>query len=205
MKKILSIITIFITITIYLLINYMTTTIPINPENISTTLFVKPCDLNGNRKPNAVVDIGFDDDYVNRDYYAYTNEYGQLIKVEAKEIIIQNDNKEPIKSNGRFCEDEAKVKGTEQKTLDEGHAIADSLGGVSNAYNITPQDSYLNRQGTQADMEQYIRDAEKDAHKIENFEYLINYDNTTTQIPSSYEVTFLDNGKKINYKYNNKN
>lgn len=205
MKKILSIITIFITITIYLLINYMTTTIPINPENISTTLFVKPCDLNGNRKPNAVVDIGFDDDYVNRDYYAYTNEYGQLIKVEAKEIIIQNDNKEPIKSNGRFCEDEAKVKGTEQKTLDEGHAIADSLGGVSNAYNITSQDSYLNRQGTQADMEQYIRDAEKDAHKIENFEYLINYDNTTTQIPSSYEVTFLDNGKKINYKYNNKN
>jgi hypothetical protein len=34
----------------------------------------------GHREPNVVVDIGYGD----REYYAYTNEYGQLVKVTAK-------------------------------------------------------------------------------------------------------------------------
>ena len=38
-------------------------------------------DLSGHREPNVVVDIGFGD----REYYAFTNEYGQLVKVIAKE------------------------------------------------------------------------------------------------------------------------
>ena len=54
---------------------------------------------------------------------------------------------------------EADVPGTERSYLDQGHVIADSLGGVSNAYNITPQDSTLNRHGDQAYMEKVIRDA----------------------------------------------
>lgn len=91
--------------------------------------------LSGYREPNVVVDIGFGD----REYYAFTNEYGQLVKVMAKEIILQDDSTEPVNSSGRYYQDEAKVPGVESKTLDEGHVIADSLGGVSNAYNITPQ------------------------------------------------------------------
>ena len=43
--------------------------------------------LSGHREPNVVVDIGFGD----REYWAFTNEYGQLVKVIAKEIILQND------------------------------------------------------------------------------------------------------------------
>ena len=104
--------------------------------------------LSGHREPNVVVDIGFGD----REYWAFTNEYGQLVKVVAKQIILQDDSKEPVNSKGRYYSDEAKVPGVESKYLDEGHVIADSLGGVSNAYNITPQNSTLNRHGDQAYM-----------------------------------------------------
>ena len=131
--------------------------------------------LSGYREPNVVVDIGFGD----RKYYAFTNEYGQLVKVIAKEIILQSTS-EPLKSNGRYYLDEAKVPGTESTDLDEGHIIADSLGGVANAYNITPQNSTLNRHGDQAYMEKVIRDA----GGCTDFVAIITYPNTTTQIPS---------------------
>ena len=97
----------------------------------------------GYREPNVVVDIGFGD----REYWAFINEYGQLAKVVAKEIILQDDYTEPVTSEGRYYSDEAKVPGVERDDLDEGHIIADSLGGVSNAYNITPQNSTMNRYG----------------------------------------------------------
>jgi hypothetical protein len=75
-------------------------------------------------KPNARVDVGYGD----REYWAFTNEYGQLIRVEAKNITLQNSNTEHVLSSGRYYSDEAKVPGTESQELDEGHVIADSLG-----------------------------------------------------------------------------
>lgn len=89
-------------------------------------------------------------------------------------------------SSGRYYPDEAKVPGVESELLDEGHVIADSLGGVSNAYNITPQNSTLNRHGDQAYMEDNIRKVGGAA----NFEAIITYPNTDTQIPSSYQYTY---------------
>ncbi len=83
-------------------------------------------DLSGYRAANVVVDIGFGD----REYWAYTNEYGQLVRVVAAEIILQDNATEPVNSEGRYYDDEAKVPGTENANLDEGHVIADSLGGV---------------------------------------------------------------------------
>ncbi len=82
-------------------------------------------DLSGYREPNVVVDIGYGD----REYWAFTNEYGQLVRVIADEIIIQDDSNEPVLSSGRYYSDEAKVPGVESDFLDEGHLIADSLGG----------------------------------------------------------------------------
>lgn len=140
-----------------------------------TQLNIEACSLSGTRQPNAVVDIGFGD----REYWAFTNEYGQLVKVMAKEIIIQDDSTELVNSKGRYCADEAKVSGTERSDLDEGHIIADSLGGVSNAYNITPQNSDLNRYGEQADMEQSIRNA-GGVQKFYSYHYLSRYHNTNT-------------------------
>ncbi|MDU3406702.1 DNA/RNA non-specific endonuclease [Clostridium sp.] len=153
--------------------------------------------LSGYREPNVVVDIGFGD----REYYAFTNEYGQLVKVIAKEIIIQDDSTEPVNSNGRYYPDEAKVPGVESKNLDEGHVIADSLGGVSNAYNITPQNSTLNRHGDQAYMEKVIRDA----GGCTDFVAIITYPDTTTQIPSHYSYTYTINGNVINDEFDNIN
>lgn len=153
--------------------------------------------LSGHREPNVVVDIGFGD----REYYAFTNEYGQLVKVMAKEIILQDDSTEPVTSSGRYYPDEAKVPGVESRTLDEGHVIADSLGGVSNAYNITPQNSTLNRHGDQAYMEKVIRDA----GGCTQFVAIITYPDTTTQIPSHYSYTYTINGNVINDEFDNVN
>lgn len=154
-------------------------------------------DLSGYREPNVAVDIGFGD----REYWAFTNEYGQLVRVIAKKIILQDDKNEPVTSDGRYYKDGAKVPGTESETLDEGHVIADSLGGVSNAYNITPQDSTLNRYGDQAYMEKIIRDA----GGCTDFEAIITYPNTKTQIPSKYKYTYTLMGNVIIDEFENIN
>ncbi|TQR16124.1 DNA/RNA non-specific endonuclease [Psychrobacillus vulpis] len=154
-------------------------------------------DLSGYRETNVVVDIGYGD----REYWAFTNEYGQLVRVITDEIILQNDSNEPVLSSGRYYPDEAKVLGVESDVLDEGHIIADSLGGVSNAYNITPQDSTLNRHGDQAYMEDVIRSA----GGATNFEAIITYPNTETQIPSSYQYTYMLMGNVIVDTFDNVN
>jgi hypothetical protein len=154
-------------------------------------------DLSGYREPNVVVDIGYGD----REYWAFTNEYGQLVRVIADEIIIQDDSKEPVLSSGRYYSDEAKVPGVESDVLDEGHIIADSLGGVSNAYNITPQESTLNRHGDQAYMEDVIRKA----GGVTNFEAIITYPDTETQIPSSYQYTYTLMGEEVVDTFDNVN
>ena len=154
-------------------------------------------DLSGYRAANVVVDIGFGD----REYWAYTNEYGQLVRVVAAEIILQDDASEPVNSNGRYYDDEAKVPGTENANLDEGHVIADSLGGVANAYNVTPQDSVLNRHGDQAYMERNI----VQAGGATNFEAIITYPDTTTQVPSSYKYTYTINGYQVVDEFQNVN
>ena len=154
-------------------------------------------DLSGYREPNVVVNIGYGD----REYWAFTNEYGQLVRVIADEIILQDDRNEPVLSTGRYYSDEAKVPGVESDVLDEGHIIADSLGGVSNAYNITPQDSTLNRHGDQA----YMEDAIRKAGGATNFEAIITYPNTETQIPSHYQYTYTLKGNEIVDTFNNVN
>lgn len=154
------------------------------------------CSLSGNRVANAAVDIGYGD----REYWAFTNEHGQLVKVVAKKIVPQNDNTEDVNSSGRYCGDEAKVAGVEASDLDEGHVIADSLGGVSNAYNITPQNSTLNRTGKQADMEESIRKA----GGCTDFTAIITYPNTSTMTPSHYAYTYTLNGKVVKTEFDNK-
>lgn len=154
-------------------------------------------DLSGHREPNIVVDVG----YGEREYWAFTNEYGQLVRVIATEIILQDDRNETVLSSGRYYADEAKVLGVESDVLDEGHVIADSLGGVSNAYNITPQDSTLNQHGDQA----YMEDAIRKAGGATNFEAIITYPNTKTQIPSSYQYTYTLKGNVIIDKFDNVN
>ena len=154
-------------------------------------------ELSGYRAANVVVDIGFGD----REYWAYTNEYGQLVRVVAAEIILQDDATEPVNSNGRYYDDEAKVPGTENSNLDQGHVIADSLGGVANAYNITPQDSVLNRYGDQAYMERNI----VQAGGATNFEAIITYPDTTTQVPSYYKYTYTINGYQVVDEFQNVN
>lgn len=155
-------------------------------------------DTSGYRESNVVVDIGYGD----REYWAYTNEYGQLVRVVADEIIIQNDSTEPVNSDGRYYSKMADVPGVGQSSgYDRGHVIADSLGGVANAYNITPQEATLNRHGDQAYMEKVIRDA----GGATDFEAIITYPNTETQIPSHYKFTYTILGNRVVDEFANLN
>ncbi|MCQ6281084.1 DNA/RNA non-specific endonuclease [Bacillus sp. EB600] len=162
-----------------------------------TLIVVDGGDMSGYRKPNVRVDVGFGD----REYWAFTNEYGQLIRVEAKNITLQNRNTDHVLSSGRYYSKEANVPGTESPNLDKGHVIADSLGGVSNAYNITPQDSTLNRHGDQAYMEKVIRDA----GGCTDFVAIISYPNPQTQIPNHYKFTYKIQGRSITDEFDNVN
>lgn len=154
-------------------------------------------DLSGDRQANVAVDVGFGE----RVYWALTNEYGQLIHVIADKVVLQDDATEAVNSNGRYYDDEANVPGTEREDLDQGHVIADSLGGVSNAYNITPQNSTLNRHGDQAYMEKVIRDA----GGCENFVATIYYSDSKTQIPSKYRYEYILNGNDVVDEFENVN
>lgn len=154
-------------------------------------------DTSGYRQALVAVDVGFGD----REYWAFTNEHGQLIAVLAEKIILQDETNETLLGDGRYYADEAKVPGTEQVDLDEAHVIADSLGGVSNAYNITPQNSTLNRHGDQAYMEEWIRKA----GGADEFIAIITYPDFNTQIPSHYSYTYILAGNVIIDEFDNTN
>lgn len=162
-----------------------------------TIIDVDGGDRTGTRQGNVAVDIGYGD----RVYWAFTNEYGQLVNVTADQVTLQDDSSEKVNSDGRYYDDEAEVPGTEQEDLDQGHVIADSLGGVANAYNITPQNSTLNRNGDQAYMEKIIRDA----GGCENFVATITYADTTTQIPSHYHFEYDLMGNHVVDDFDNVN
>lgn len=171
----------------------------VHPDTVNYKLIkVDGGDTSGHRQANVVVDIG----HGNREYWAYTNEYGQLVRVVAKEIIVQNDTTEKVTSDGRYYSKMADVPGVGADLgYDRGHVIADSLGGVANAYNITPQEATLNRHGDQAYMERNIRDA----GGATDFEAIITYPDTNTQIPSHYEMRYTIKGNRVVDKFENKN
>lgn len=75
--------------------------------------------LSGERQSNVKVDIGFGD----REYFSYTNEFGQVNRVTAHTLTLQNEDFESVNSDGRYYHDEAKVDGTESSYYDEGHII----------------------------------------------------------------------------------
>lgn len=51
------------------------------------TIEVLACDLSGKRESSVKVDVG----YGSREYFAYTNEFAQLVKVQAKELVAQKE------------------------------------------------------------------------------------------------------------------
>lgn len=164
------------------------------------------CDMGRTRERNVVVDIGVDSDYAKRDYYAYTNDYGQLVQVDAAQIIRQNETYEDvvwgrsgIGKELRYCKSEAQVPGSEPAKYDKGHVIADSMGGAANAYNITPQIEEINVSGAQAQMENMFRVAFAQKKTVTDFRMTITYKNNQTNVPSKYAVTFKIDGQKYDY------
>ena len=67
--------------------------------------------LNQYEKRLIRVDSGFGE----REYWAYTNEYGQLVRVAAAEIILQNNATKTVNYEGRYYDDEAKSSGYRER------------------------------------------------------------------------------------------
>ena len=137
------------------------------------------------REANVVARIGATDDGVPREYYAVINSTGQLVEVIAREIVVQNDDTETVTDDGRYCKRLPYVPGA-GKGFDRGHVIADSLGGQSNLYNLTPQNSTLNRHGDQAFIEDQIRKAGGAA----DFHAVITYPDAHSDVPSRYSIAY---------------
>lgn len=174
------------------------------PSNVvnNQTLVVDACDLRGQRQANVKVDIGYDSDKIVRNYWGYTNNYGQLVYIHADQLILQQKSEEHYKH--RLCKDEADVAGTKAKNYDQGHVIADALGGVSNAYNITPENSYVNRAGHQYQLEQKWIDLLYNHQQVTNVNVIIDYPNQQTQIPTKYHFSWEVNGIGHNLTFANK-
>lgn len=172
---------------------------------------VSVCDMTTTRAENVVVDIGFDSKYTNRDYYGYTNKYGQLTLVEASQVIAQNENYEDVVAGRsglgaelRYCKTEAQVTGSKPAEYDRGHVLADSMGGVANAYNITPQIEEINVNGAQHQMEQMFRVAFANKQTVTDFQMKMSYKNKNTNIPYKYAVKFKIDGKQYSFSAYNK-
>lgn len=172
---------------------------------------VNKCSTNTTLQSNVVVDIGVDTSYTSRTYYAYTNDYGQLERVDAALIVAQNESREPVVSgsNGktselRYCKKQANISATQSSEYDRGHAIADSLGGAANAYNLTPQAKDLNRYGAQFEMEELFRAAFNSNQVVTDFTMKMEYKSTTTNIPYKYIVSYKIDGEEYNESFLNK-
>lgn len=158
---------------------------------------VDECDLSGERQSSVKVDIGAGD----RQYYGYTNKNGQLVYTYADSLKLQDSSREKL-LDGRYCSDEAAVPGTESSNYDQGHVIGDALGGVSNAYNITPQLSYLNQTEIN-NLEIEMQDILYNGGTVSNFSTKIFYPDSKTQIPSRYEISYVLNGEQRDYTFEN--
>lgn len=163
---------------------------------------VDACDTSGERRRNAKVDIGYDSYNIKRNYYGYTNNNRQLVYVEAQNLILQTKQEEH--HGNRLCNGQADVKGTELKNYDKGHVIADALGGVSNAYNITPEHSYVNRKGVQYQLERYLINQLQNNHQVTNVKVIISYPDDKTQIPNKYDFSWELDGKQQQVSFENK-
>lgn len=160
-------------------------------------LGVYECDLAGERQSIVKVDIGAGD----RQYYGYTNKNGQLVYTYAESLKLQDSSTEKL-LDGRYCRDEAAVPGTESSNYDQGHVIGDALGGTSNAYNITPQLSYLNQTEIN-NLEMEMQDILYNGGTVTNFSTKIFYPDSKTQIPSRYEISYVLNGEQREYTFEN--
>lgn len=158
-------------------------------------LTVSACDLEGSRVANAKVDIGYGD----RQYFGYTNQYGQLAYVTAASIIPQYKSEE--QANNRYCDGQANVDQA-YDPYNRGHAIGDALGGVSNAYNIFPQLSSVNG-GIYNDNEMSLNEVIDNGGSVTDFEMTFVYSSSSTNIPSSYSLSYKVNGVETTKQYNN--
>ncbi len=169
----------------------------INTLKSNSEIYIDSCDLSSSRQPNAKVNIG----YGSRVYYGYTNEYSQLAYVQADSLQLQNSSTEDLTPDGRYCEAQANVDGVNE-SYNRGHAIGDALGGDSNAYNIFPQLSYING-GDYNDIERKLQETLYNGGSVTNFELKLTYPNSSTNIPSSYTMSYNLNGVYNEHIFNN--
>lgn len=144
-------------------------------------------DLSEKKLPNVVVDIGFGE----RKYYAFTNEYGQVEKILADEVITKSsENNLYLEGEKYYREEETKVQLNNTNYV-YSYLMPMSLGGQRNIYNISIQNDELSQYGPPA----YIRKTINSANGCSDFSIHMVYSDTLTDIPEGYIITYTINGK----------
>lgn len=160
---------------------------------------VNSCNLSGDRQASVKAYIG----YGNRNYYGcgydYTNEYTQLY-IQADSLQLQNSSTKPL-VDGRYYEAQVRVNGA-SGSYNRGHGIGGDLRGDSNASNIFPQLSSVN-DGTYNDIERKLQDTLYNGVSVTNFELKLTYPNSSTNIPSSYVMSYVLNGTCQEHEFSN--
>lgn len=153
-------------------------------------LQVSTCNYNVTRAPNVKVNIGVGD----RKYYAYTNQYSQLVFITADQIEIQNESSEAVGSNGQYCDGPAAIEGTSGTTPKT--IIADSLGAASNSYNVIPAGSAY------SGLESLENEILANGGATE-FKAYFSYPDSSSTTPSLIDVSFKIDSNLIEYQFNN--
>lgn len=153
-------------------------------------LKVSTCSYNVSRKPNVKVNIG----YGSRQYFAYTNEYGQLAYISADEIIVQDESTESVNDSGQYCDGPAQISGdsgTTAKTV-----ISDSLGAASNSYNVIPAGNVYS--GLESIENEILANG-----GATEFKAYFTYDTTDSTTPHMISISYKIGSQLVEYNFNN--
>lgn len=153
-------------------------------------LKVSTCSYNVSRKPNVKVNIG----YGSRQYFAYTNEYGQLAYISADEIIVQDESTESVNDSGQYCDGPAQISGdsgTTAKTV-----ISDSLGAASNSYNVIPAGNVYS--GLESIENEILANG-----GATEFKAYFTYETTDSTTPHMISISYKIGSQLVEYNFNN--
>lgn len=162
------------------------------PEELFENSYTKvsTCSYSTNTAPNVKVNIGAGD----REYYAYTNEHGQLQYITADTITIQDEQSEVVNADGNYCDQPADI--AKDTGYTNTYIIADSLGGASNAYNLIPGGI------STSNLAEIENDILENGGATE-FNAYFEYSDSETNVPHTIQISYKINEGLVEYQFNN--
>ncbi len=137
-----------------------------------------------------------------REYYAYTNEYSQLVYITASELVASNNVVDKGETNNSYCKNEDNDSYNEKKYTPT-YIINSTVGGINNRYNQLLISNNLTRDEEFSNMYQTITKLLNSNKKISNFEIRIYYSHSQDEEPERIQVSFYEGYNEYAYDFKN--